>query len=243
MTTRCVRYVTGTAALLIGALACSEDDSPRAPISTGGTGGASSGAAGVGSGGRPGGSGGSSGIGGSSGAGGVGMPDGGPAEFNAVLEGDAVRLTTSDNVWVELCAGRLRLVQRVGDAWMPLRDDRPDAHNLLHDAHYLDGAFHDACRLSLGCDVSACMAYSRGREPVDDRALVAREYVEVGQAAAPTCDLLDAGIDLDASSDAGVRLVPAIESRAPAGPIGVEIVYHLDSQCQTDAITAVVPVE
>jgi hypothetical protein len=249
MTTRFVRYATAAAAVLMSGVACSDDVAPDT-IPNGGTGGASSGAGGTGgSGGQPGGTGGSGGSSGSSGSGGSGgsdMPDGGLAQFTAALEGNEVRLTTSDPVWVQTCAPSPRLVQQVGGVWTPLQDDRPPASNLLIGAHYLDGSLQPACRLSLGCDVGGCDAFPLAPEPYVTfyNRLVAREFVQVGQASAPTCDALDAGIPADAGSDAGVRLVPDIESRAPAGPIGVEIHYWRDSQCsEGNDVTTVVPVE
>jgi hypothetical protein len=243
-----VTHAMATVALLMGAAACSEDDEPGR-ITDGGSAGSSSEAGGTGGGGQAGlggsgggGSGGSSGVGG---AGGTGMTDGGLAQFVAVLEGTEVRLSTSDDVWIQACARNPRVVQQAGDTWTPLRDDRPDGTNLQLGAHYLDNSFLDACRQSLGCDVGGCEAFPSVPEPfvTPYNRLIAREFVQVGQASAPTCDQLDAGIDPDASTDAGVRQVPDIESRAPAGPIGVEIRYWRDSQCNTGAITTIVLVE
>jgi hypothetical protein len=67
--------------------------------------------------------------------------------------------------------------------------------------------------------------------------------VQVGQSGAPLCGLEDAGIPLDAGLDAGVRLVPNIETRAATGPLGVRIRYHRDSHCETEAITTDIAVE
>jgi hypothetical protein len=79
------------------------------------------------------------------------------------------------------------------------------------------------------------------------RPLIAREYVQVGQSGAPICAIEDAGIALDAGSDAGsdagLRLVPNIESRAPSGPRGVRVRYYRDSDCRTEAITTEIAVE
>jgi hypothetical protein len=246
MTTRFVRYATTAAVLLIGA-ACSDDDSPDT-ISDGGTAWSPAGAGGTGGGGgQAGGSGGSGGVSGASGAGGSGVPDGGLAQFTAVLDGNQVRLTTSDDVWIQACVPNPRVVQQVDGLWTPLRDDRPEGTNLEHDAHYLDGSLQARaeCRQSLGCDVVDCEAFPEAPMPLRnsyDR-LTAREFVQIGQAPAPTCDRLDAGTEPDASSDAGVRQVPDIESRAPAGDIGVEIHYWRDSQCSGAGITTVVPVD
>jgi hypothetical protein len=247
MTTKFARYAT-TTALLMGAVACFEHDAPDT-ITDGGTGGSSSGAGGTGGGGgQPGGSGGSGGSSGTSGAGGSGLPDGGLAQFTAVREGNEVRLTTSDPVWIQACVQNPRIVRRANGVWTPLRDDRPQGTNLEHDVHYLDGALQAraACRQTLGCDVGGCEAFPEAPAALRntyDR-LTAREFVQVGQASAPTCDRLDAGIAPDASSDAGERQVPDIESRAPEGAIGVEIQYWRDSQCSTGSdITVVVPVE
>jgi hypothetical protein len=241
MTTKFVRYAT-TAAVLMGSVACFEHDAPDT-ITDGGTGGSSSGAGGTGGGGgQPGGS------SGTSGAGGSGTPDGGLAQFTAVREGNQVRLTTSDPVWIQACQRNPRIVQQVDGVWTPLRDDRPEGTNLERNMHYLDGSLQARaeCRQTLGCDVGGCEAFPVAPMPLRntyDR-LTAREFVQVGQASAPTCDRLDAGVEPDASSDAGVRQVPDIESRAPGGAIGVEIQYWQDSQCSTGSdITVVVPVE
>jgi len=249
MTTRFVRYATTTVVLLMGAAGCSED-SPDT-VTDGGRAGSSSGAGGTGGGGgQPGGSGGggSGGSSGTSGAGGSGLPDGGLAQFTAVLEGNQVRLTTSDPVWIQACVRNPRIVHQVDGVWTPLRDDRPEGTNLERDVHYLDGSLQAraACEQSLGCDVGGCEAFPLAPESFRNNydRLTAREFVQVGQASAPTCDRLDAGTDPDASSDAGVRQVPDIESRAPAGAIGVEIHYWRDGQCSTGSdITTVVPVE
>lgn len=109
---------------------------------------------------------------------------------------------------------------------------------------YLDGTLEPACQRDRGCDVAGCRAFPPDPSSAFHDALVAREFVQVGQASAPTCDPLDAGTDRDASSDAGVRQVPDVESRAPAGPIGVQVRYYRDSGCPAeDEITVVVPVE
>jgi hypothetical protein len=248
MTTRFVRYATTAAALLMGGAACSEYDEPDT-ITNGGTGGSSSGAGGTGGGGgQPGGSSGNGGSSGTSGAGGSGMPDGGLAQFSAVLEGNQVRLTTSDNVWIQACVLNPRIVKQVDGVWTPLRDDRPEGTNLERDMHYLDGSLQARaeCRQSLGCDVGGCEAFPVAPMPLRNNydRLTAREFVQVGLASAPTCDRLDAGVEPDASSDAGVRQVPDIESRAPEGAIRVEIQYWRDSQCSTgNDVTIVVPVE
>lgn len=245
MTTRFVRYAS--AILLLGGAACSDDDTPDTSTD-GGTGGSSSGAGGTGgTAGQPGGTGGG-GSSGASGAGGSGVPDGGLAQFTAVLEGNQVRLTTGDAVWIQGCLRNPRIVHQLEGVWTPLRDDRPEGTNLERAAHYLDGSLQTRaeCQQSIGCDFATCEAFPLAPEPFPsdyDRMLV-REFVQVGQASAPTCDQLDAGTPADAGTDAGVRQVPDIESRAPAGPIGVEIRYWRDSECQpgTD-VTIVVPVE
>lgn len=184
------------------------------------------------------------GSGGAGGSTGVDMSDAGLARFRATLAGETVSLVALDPVWLERCQRNPQLVQRSGDAWVLLRDERPEAFNLNHAAHYLDGAYHSDCRLSLGCDVGGCEAFPKS-EPFDSdyAPLIAREYVEVGQIGAPTCEGEDAGINVDAGSDAGVRLIPSIESRAASGPLGVRVRYYRDSGCGTEAITAEIPVE
>ena len=70
----------------------------------------------------------------------------------------------------------------------------------------------------------------------------------MGERQALTCDALDAGSPLDAGSldagpDAGLRVVPEIESRAPTGPLIVRLAYYLDRQCNTAPLTTDVVVE
>jgi hypothetical protein len=239
------RHAVTAAVLLMGAAACSDDDSPDSP--SGGTGGSTSGAGGTGGGGQAGQGGRGAGAGGSAGQGGSGGPDGGVVEFSAVLVDGAVHLTTSDRVWISDCTRSPRVVEEVGASdWSPLLDARPEGPNLLHEVHYLDGELEAECRPPLGCDVLECVAFpvapDRYESPYNP--LLVREYVSLGQAPAPTCESLDAGIELDAGSDAGVELVPNIVSRVPEAsvPIGVEIRYYRDSQCQTERITTVVRV-
>jgi hypothetical protein len=248
MGTNWVRHAASAAAVLIAAGACSDEGS-NDTLPSGGTGGSSSGAGGTGGGGQAGQGGGGAGSGGAAGqggAGGSGGPDAGLAEFTAVLVDGAVHLTTSDRVWIGNCDRNPRVVEEVdpGD-WRPLVDARPEGSNLEHRAHYLDGELEDACRLTNGCDVLSCDAFplAPDRYQSSFNPLIVREYVSLGQAPGPACGFLDAGIDLDAGSDAGVRLVPNIVSRVPDAPvpIGVEIRYYRDSRC-AEPITTVVRV-
>jgi len=177
------------------------------------------------------------------------MPEAGVARFQAVLEGEVVRLTALDPVWVYGCNfANPRLVQRsgdAGDAWTLLTDERPDDFNLNHGAHYLDGSFQSDCWQSAACDVGGCGTL----EEVEDEfgqwqfRLIAREFVRTGELVAATCDVNEAGLGAEAGVDAGVRTIPAIESRAPTGPLGVRLVYYRDSRCQTGAITTDIAVE
>ncbi|HTV20828.1 MAG TPA: hypothetical protein VMG12_19220 [Polyangiaceae bacterium] len=252
------------AVALMGIAACSESEPnsgidggsggfPAAPGGTGG--GASSGLGGTG-GARAGGSGSGGSEAGGSGAGGSEPRDGGLAHFTATRDGDTVRLTTPDQIWIEACIRSPRLVQRTADGWTPLRDDRPEGYNLLRAGQYVDGVFSDeTCGPTLGCDIVGCRYFPVGTEdftPFYQR-FDAREYVQVGEAAAPTCDSIDAGIPydpapfepvpLDAGPDAGLRQVPVIESRAPTGALGVEVRYYLDPSCVTELLTTWVEVE
>ncbi|HTV21914.1 MAG TPA: hypothetical protein VMG12_24660 [Polyangiaceae bacterium] len=249
MTYRSVGCVWMASALL-GAVACSEDEpfpvDPTAPAGRGGS------AGNAGRGGMSGmaGSMGGAGAGGADDAGtgdaGSSLPDGGTPRFLATLEGDRVSLSSLDPVWVARCTRNFQVVQREGDDWTPLVDDRPDGTNLLYEAHYLDGVMNDACRLSVGCDVGGCIPLSDVADEIDPfqrDALIAREFVSIGTAAAPTCDRLDAGVDLDGGSDAGVRQIPNIETRVPVGALGVSVRFYTDAQCRTPRLTVVVPVE
>jgi hypothetical protein len=163
------------------------------------------------------------------------------------LEGDTVNLKALDHVWLERCERNPQLVQRSGDAWVLLRDERPEAFNLNLAAHYLDGTLNSDCHLSLGCDVGGCEEFPAG-DPSDFYApLIAREYIEVGKLSAPSCERADregdAGEDSDASRDAGMQLIPSIESREPTGALGVRIRYYRDSECRTEPLTVEIAVE
>ena len=241
---------------LAAALACSESSSGRGPIQSAGTGGTSPGANEAGSAGQPG----SLDDAGSSPGGTAsdtdsGTPDAGSPPFQAFLDGQTVRLRALANVWLTGCGESLLVVKRVGDGWVPLLDERPDGGNFQHSAHYLDGAYHPNCRLTLGCDVGYCVPFSGSDidwgsdqdAEWNNWPLSAREYVRVGNIDALTCDTLDAGVPPDAAIDAGLQRVPAIESRSPTGPLGVQIRYYPDNPCQAaasiDPITALVPVQ
>jgi hypothetical protein len=174
------------------------------------------------------------------------MPEAGTERFQAVLTGERVLLTTSDSVWLTTCdEPNPRLAQRTGDSWTLLRDERPPESNLLQAAHYLDGSYQSDCRLSLGCDVGGCTPFAEFYEDAwyFQARMTAREYVQVGQLGAPSCDQEDAGVPLDAGGDAGGRLVPNIESRAPSGPLAVRLRYFRDDHCATGAITTDILVE
>jgi hypothetical protein len=239
-----MRVATSGAVLLMGAAACTQKDVTEVDTrAKGGSGGASldAGTSGTsGSGGDP------AGAGGSGGSNDVDMPEAGTARFTAVLDGERVRLTALDPVWVYGCEDlNPRLAQRAGDSWTLLRDERPEGLNLHHAAHYLDGAYQSDCNLSLGCDVGGCASFVEFLEDFGlfQARLTAREYVQVGLLEAPACYPDDAGANLDAGGDAGHRSVPAIESRAPAGPLAVRLRYFRDSSCRTEAITTDIAVE
>lgn len=197
-------------------------------------------------------------LGGNAGSGNAGASGAGGAEaapnaprFRAVVTGNEVKLTALDPVWIESCEDNPRLIQKLGDTWTLLRDERPQAINLQNSAHYLDGILDPACDLGEGCDILGCEDLTKRSVPF--RA-PAREYVSVGQRLAPACGVsdseasgpLDAGSDSGAdsgTSDAGGRLVPNIESRAPSGALGVRIRYYADSECRTSPTTLDVPIE
>jgi hypothetical protein len=184
----------------------------------------------------------------------IGVHDAGLARFRATLEGDVVNVVALDRVWLEGCQTNPQLVQKLGDSWVPLRDERPEAFNLHHAAHYLDGTLYSDCYLSLGCDVASCQAFPEEALSEDQLSdlyapLIAREYIEVAQLGAPSCERqgrdshMDAGGDAGAGSDAGVRLIPSLDSRVPSGPLGVRIRYYRDSGCRTEALTTEIAVE
>ena len=239
--------VTGTVPLM-GVAACTRDDMTKVDASVnggsvdasvnGGTGGFSLDAGATGNGGY------AAGAGGSGGSLDIDMPEAGPTRFLAVLDGERVRLTALDPVWLFQCdEPNPRLARRLGDTWTLLRDERAEGFNLHHAAHYLDGEYQSDCALSLGCDVGGCTSladFEQDVGPLQSR-LIAREYVQVGQLEAPSCDQEDAA-NLDAG-DAGRRSVPAIESSAPDGLLAVRFQYFRDSRCQTGAITTDIEVE
>jgi hypothetical protein len=223
--------------------ACSGRDATQVePTASAGTAGAPTGASG--SGGSEA-TGGSAGGGGAGGAGGAQPTDAGVTRFRARQSGDLVELVALDEAWLIDCEKNPQLVQSVNGVWMPLRDDRPEAFNLNHAAHYLDGSYFSDCNLSLGCDVSACRRIRDAREEFREYTLKlrAREYVQVGEAVAPACGS-DAGVEIDAGNDAGVRRVPNIESRAPSAALAVRVRYYPDNSCSENAwVTLDVPVE
>lgn len=242
--TRALRVKRWALMALFGtAAACSDRDATTPLPGNGGTGGASPDPGGAGSAGAP--------VVPELDAGpDSGSSDAGARHFEATTSGQTIGLRPLANVWLSTCSEALRVVQRSGEAWVPLRDDRPESINSLHAAHYLDGAYQSDCRQSLGCDLSICMPFTgsddggaEGYARSNDRLLLAREHVQAGDAPAPSCEDEDAGTPSDAGSDAGSRRVPLIETRTPTGPLGVRVRYYLDSRCRTDQLTAFVPVE
>jgi hypothetical protein len=173
---------------------------------------------------------------GDAGAAGAGMadelPDAGHPPFQARLNGGYVTVRTLEDVWVRTCDDNAQVLQQHGNDWEPLRDERPAAFNLQHAAHFLDGAFHSDCRLSLGCDVSTCDVWTYSGNPSGGGylSLPARELVRLGDVEAPSCDGIDAGVESDAGN-AGLRVVPSLESRAPTGPLRVRVQWYRDGQC------------
>jgi hypothetical protein len=235
---RCMAMVVTLPAVLSACAA--ENRSPDGVIDSGRAGSGMSG----GSAGRSSDSGGMSGSGGSSGAvdsgdagtAGAGMADeladAGQPPFRAHLNGPSVTVGTLEDVWVVTCSEVAQVVQQHGDDWEPLRDERPPAFNQHHAAHFLDGAFHSDCQLSLGCDVSTCDMWTFSGNPSGGGylSLPARELVQIGDAAAPSCDGTDAGVESD-GGNAAPRLVPNLESRAPTGPLRVRVRWFRDDQC------------
>jgi hypothetical protein len=163
------------------------------------------------------------------------------------LQGETIIFEVSQNAWHITCTDTPRVLQKLGDTWTPLRDERPTVTNDALAAHYLDGVYESACLEDSGCHVNACSAIAydeRLSNGIDDvLRLSAREYVQVGERQALTCSALDAGVESDAGADAGLRVVPEIERRAPTGPLIVRVLYFLDSACNTAPLTADVVVE
>jgi len=247
-------HQTAVVAVLLAAMACNDDASPSTdPI--GGAGGSSAGSSGAsgtagssGNAGTAAGTGGSAGTSDSGGTGGVADgPDASVPRIQAVIDGQFVRLGSEDSIWVSTCSGSMQLLQQVDGAWIPLQDDRPEASNLQFASHYLDGTYEAGCRTTLGCDASACEPIAAASDdPYDQRAsLIPRELVQVGEGAAPTCERGDAGVPFDAGVDvdAGIQRVPALESRAPRGPLAVRVRYYTSANCQSPQATVDVPVD
>lgn len=236
-----MRSRVAAAVLLMGVAACTQEDRTQVYVgANGGSGGSSLDPGLSGSGGE------AAGLGGSGGSIDADVPEAGAARFQAVLDGERVRLTALDPVWLSLCnEPNPRLAHQTGDTWTILRDERPDGFNLQHAAHFLDGAYQSDCRLSLGCDVGGCTSLEDFEQDVGvfQSRMIAREYVQVGQLDAPSCDREDAGVNLDAGDDAGRRSVPAIESRAAEAPLVVRFRYFRDNRCETGAITTDIAVE
>jgi hypothetical protein len=174
------------------------------------------------------------------------------ARFQVAAEGDRLKVTPRDPVWWLTCSDNLQPAQRVDGSWSVLRDDRPEGFNQHPAAHYLDGTYQSDCSLSLGCDVLVCEQMPTDPERIRDEMYVStREFVQVGQQAAPTCDeeeqvRLDAGLDagvLDGGLDAGGRQVPVLEARTPSGTLGMRIRYFPSNDCSGTPLTADVAVE
>jgi hypothetical protein len=227
--------------LLLASTACNGKDSTSlVPVASGGAGGAPSEAAGAG---------GSSEFAGAAGAAGAGgstdeVPDAGSVRFHAALQGDKIILDVLDPAWHITCTHTPSVLQKLGDTWTPLRDERPTGSNDAITTHYLDGLYQSDCVLNSGCHINSCspIIYDEQLAGVDDiLRLGTREYVRVGERQRLSCDAADAG--LDAGADAGLGLVPVIESRAPTGPLAVRVRYYRDSDCQTPPITTDVLVE
>jgi hypothetical protein len=234
--------------VLLLSTACT-DDSPRDPIGGGGSAGASGASGASGTGGSAGTSD-SGGTGGTSDSGGAGGgsdgPDASVPRVQAVIDAEYVRLSAVDPIWVRTCGESLTLLQQVDGAWVPLQDDRPVASNLQFRSHYVDETYAALCRESAGCDLAYCRSINDPVDSFEEQArLIPRELVQVGDYAAPTCERGDAGVPFDAGVDvdAGIQRVPALESRAPRGPLVVRVRYHTDSHCDSAGQTMDVPVE
>jgi hypothetical protein len=229
-----------TTALLLVLTACNGKDATKLASGSGSAAGASSESAGTG---------GCSevvGTAGGAGAAGAGvsteLPDAGSVRFHALLQGDKIILDVLDPAWHITCNHTPFVLQKVGDTWTPLRDERPTGSNDAITAHYLDGVYNSNCLFDSGCHVNACspIIYDEQLAGWDDiLRLGAREYVRVGEQQRLSCAAADAG--LDAGADPG--LVPEIESRAPTGPLAVRLHYYRDSHCQTALLTTDVLVE
>lgn len=253
METPPIAHVLSALALALAAGACGGKDATE--LGAAGAGGSASGVSG--SAGAAGsslvGAAGSADAGGAGGSGGD-AADAGTPRLRAVLENGKVKLISLDPAWFLRCDQNPTLMQKVGDTWAPVRDERPttDPFRYFFSAHYLDGILHQECGASLGCDYTTCSLISQNVGAWDEFVsfnVPALEYVQVGERPAPICGVYDtdpyadAGSAQDAGGDAGGRLVPNIESHALTGALGVRVRYYRDQHCQTEATTADVTVE
>jgi hypothetical protein len=231
-------------ALLLAAACTGRDTTDLLRGASGGAGGAPAAAAG---------SGGSAELAGAAGTGagttGAGgstdeLVDAANVRFHALLQGDKIVLDVLDPAWHMTCTHTPFVLQKLGDTWTPLRDERPTGSNDAIRAHYLNGVYQSDCAFNSGCHVNSCepIIIDEQLAGVDDiLRLGALEYVRVGERQDRSCDASDAG--LDAGADAGLPLVPEIESRSATGPLAVRVRYYRDRTCRTAPITSDVPVE
>jgi len=143
------------------------------------------------------------------------VPDPG---FRVRLEGVAIILETRSKAKLthETCQDRVGLEKHVGNAWVPMRDDRPPPS--ANPGYYLDGIYIPA-HYDLGCDAVVCDNF-----PTTQVVGRAEEYVKTGTKA-PT--------DLNSNETAG----DVIETRSFHGEVRVAAQYRTTADC-SDAETA-----
>jgi hypothetical protein len=144
----------------------------------------------------------------------VGCSDNKPEPgFRVRLEGAAIILEARSGAKLthETCQDSIGLEKHEGNAWVPMRDDRPPPS--ANPGFYLDGTYFPA-HLDPGCDFVVCDDY-----PATQVVGHAEEYVKTGTKA----PLADPHSDETA--------VDVIETRAFHGDVRVNVQYRTTANC------------
>ena len=148
----------------------------------------------------------------------------GTTMFVARFEGDAVVVTTPTRapLYYAQCTAYYALEKRSGDAFIPLRDDRPNPPPTWgpHTGYYLDDEFVPP-NYDEGCDVLDCATL---RPEIHLGSVL--EYVQTSTRP-PLADPAYEGREVPAT-------VPVIESRTVHGRIRARIGYSTDASCVDD---------
>lgn len=141
--------------------------------------------------------------------------------FRAHVDGDDVIIETSGQAWFAAgCGEPLDVDKRAGDAWTPLRDDRPQPSNGHIDDYFLDGEYVAA--RDFDCNVPDC-----ARMGATVRAGSALEFVKIGTRLRPN----DVGLPPGE--------VPFVETRPYRGEVAASLTYSETSDCRASETTIV----